>query len=124
MTTIAVLGEWSNNNWLGNDRYRGYVKLAPNVDPNDLKDAIRKMQEAHQPLEELERDGSKIWYTLTPFATFHRHNQSVKNAMRIGLSPLYFLVGALFVILIVTIVVVLSSNRMARMNPVKSLKNN
>ncbi|MBR6438787.1 MAG: FtsX-like permease family protein, partial [Bacteroidales bacterium] len=45
-------------------------------------------------------------------------------AMRIGLSPLYFLVGALFVILIVTIVVVLSSNRVARMNPVKSLKNN
>ena len=83
VTTIAALGEWSNNNWLGNDRYRGYVKLAPNVDPNDLKDAIRKMQEAHQPLEELERDGSKIWYTLTPFATFHRHNQSVKNAMMI-----------------------------------------
>ncbi|MBO2526449.1 MAG: hypothetical protein CW341_12290 [Bacteroidetes bacterium] len=83
VTTIAALGEWSNNNWLGNDRYRGYVKLAPNVDPNNLKDAIRKMQEAHQPLEELERDGSKIWYTLTPFATFHRHNQSVKNAMMI-----------------------------------------
>jgi putative ABC transport system permease protein len=43
-------------------------------------------------------------------------------AMRIGLSPLYFLVGALFVILIVTIVVVLSSNRVARMNPSEALK--
>ena len=83
VTTIAAFGEWSNNNWLGNDRYRGYVKLAPNVDPNDLKDAIRKMQETHQDLEALEREGSKIWYTLTPFATVHRHEKTVKNAVMI-----------------------------------------
>ena len=79
VTTIAAFGEWSINNWLGNDRYRGFVKLAPTVDPNSLKDAIRKMQEAHQPLEELERDGSTIWYTLTPLATMHRHEPTIKN---------------------------------------------
>ena len=79
VTTIAAFGEWSINNWLGNDRYRGFVRLAPNVDPNGLKDAIRKMQEAHQPLEELERDGSTIWYTLTPLATMHRHEPTIKN---------------------------------------------
>ena len=45
-------------------------------------------------------------------------------AMRIGLSPLYFVIGAVSVLLIVTAVVVMSSNRVARMNPVKSLKNN
>ena len=90
VTTIAVFGEWSINNWLGNDRYRGFVKLAPNVDPNSLKDAIRKMQEAHQPLEELERDGSKIWYTLTPLATMHRHEKTIKNYVLI-LSVVAFL---------------------------------
>ena len=79
VTGIGVLGDWSINNWLGNDRYRGYVKLAPNVDPNSLKDAIRKMQETHQDLEELEREGSAIWYTLTPFATLHRHDTRVRN---------------------------------------------
>ena len=79
VTSIGVLGDWSINNWLGNDRYRGYVKLAPNVDPNSLKDAIRKMQETHQDLEELEREGSTIWYTLTPFATLHRHNTTTRN---------------------------------------------
>ena len=79
VTAIAAFGEWSINNWLGNDRYRGFVRLAPNVDPNSLKDAIRKMQEAHQPLEELERDGSTIWYTLTPLATMHRHEPTIKN---------------------------------------------
>ena len=45
-------------------------------------------------------------------------------AMRVSLSPLYFIIGAVAVLLIVTVVVVLSSNRVARMNPVKSLKNN
>ena len=90
VTTIAAFGEWSINNWLGNDRYRGFVKLAPNVDPNSLKDAIRKMQEAHQPLEELERDGSKIWYTLTPLATMHRHEETIKNYVLI-LSVVAFL---------------------------------
>jgi len=77
--SITAFGEWSINNWLGNDRYRGYVKLAPNVDPNSLKDAIRKMQEAHQPLEELERDGSTIWYSLKPLATMHRQEPKIRN---------------------------------------------
>ena len=90
VTTIAAFGEWSINNWLGNDRYRGFVKLAPNVDPNSLKDPIRKMQEAHQPLEELERDGSKIWYTLTPLATMHRQENTIKNYVLI-LSVVAFL---------------------------------
>ena len=80
---IGVLGEWSNNNWMGNDRYFSYVRLAPNVNPNDLKDAIRKMQEAHQPLEELEKEGTKIWYSLTPFATLHRQERGVKNSVLI-----------------------------------------
>jgi len=45
-------------------------------------------------------------------------------AIRISLSPMYFIIGAVAVLLVVTLVVVLSSNRVARMNPVKSLKNN
>ena len=45
-------------------------------------------------------------------------------AMRVSLSPLYFIIGASVILLIVTVVVVLSSNHVARMNPVKSLKNN
>ena len=83
VTCIGVFGEWSNNNWLGNDMYFGFVRLAPNVNPNSLKDAVRKMQETHQPLEELEREGTTIWYTLTPLATMHRNEKSVRNAVLI-----------------------------------------
>ena len=53
---------------------------------------------------------------------FVAHKWLEQFAERIALSPLYFLIGALFVIIIVTIVVVLSSNRIAKMNPVESLK--
>ena len=189
---------------LSYDGFRGFVRLAPNVDPGGLKDAIRKMQETHQDLEALEKEGSSIWYSLIPFATQYRNEKSVRNvvlillvvavllllvslmnyllmaisdvvrrskevairkvngavtfeiirmfvvdvlklaviaaligvaiaylisdkwlelfAMRIGLSPLYFIIGAVVVLLVVTVVVVLSSNRVARMNPVKSLR--
>ncbi len=88
--SIGFCGEWSNNNWLGNDRYCSYVRLAPHVDPNELKDAIRKMQETHQPLEELEQNDNAIWYTLTPLANLHRQQDSVRNFVMI-LSVMAFL---------------------------------
>ena len=50
LLSMDTYGKQSTDNWLGNDRYKGYVKLMPGVDPATLTDAIRKMQEAHQPL--------------------------------------------------------------------------
>ena len=111
---MGVIGEWSNNNWLGNDRYFSYVRLAPHVNPDDLKDAIRKMQEAHQPLEELEREGSLIWYTLTPFATLHRQGRDVKNSVLILLivASLLLLVSVLNYLLMAILDVVRRSKEM------------
>ena len=57
-------------------------------------------------------------------AVFVAHKWLEQFAERITLSPFYFIIGAMAVLVVVTIVVVLSSNRIARMNPVKSLKNN
>ena len=54
----------STENWVGNDRYHGYVKLAEGVDPEGLEEAIHKMQEKNQPLEEFEKAGLKLWYYL------------------------------------------------------------
>ncbi len=69
----------STDNWLGNDRYKGYVKLAPGIDPNTLSDAIRKMQEAHQPLEQMEAQGISMRYFLSPFSTMHTSSPKVKT---------------------------------------------
>ncbi len=56
------------NNWLGNDRYYACVKLAPAIKPNDLKLAVRKMQEKHQDIEKLEQQqqGMVLKYSFNP----------------------------------------------------------
>ena len=79
LLSIETYGKQSTENWLGNDRYKGYVKLTPGVDPNGLKDAIRKMQEAHQPLEQLEKNGTSLWYFLSPFDKMHTSDPDVKS---------------------------------------------
>lgn len=68
----------STDNWVGNDRYRGFVKLQPNVDPATLAPAIHKMQESHQPLAELEKNGTKLWYYLTPLSKAHTSDPDVR----------------------------------------------
>ncbi len=90
VTAIHSLGEQSINNWFGNDRYHGYVMLADGVDPESLTDAIHKMQEAHQPLDELEENGLKLWYYLSPFENQHRRDTDVRNRV-VTLSVIAFL---------------------------------
>lgn len=79
LLSMDTYGKRSTDNWLGNDRYKGYVKLAPGIDPNTLSDAIRKMQEAHQPLEQMEAQGISLRYYLSPFSTMHTSSPKVKT---------------------------------------------
>ena len=78
LLSMSTYGKQSTDNWNGNDRYKGYVKLMPGVDPNTLTDAIRKMQEAHQPLEQIEAQGTSLRYFLKPFSKLHTSNPEVK----------------------------------------------
>lgn len=57
LLSMESYNKWSRENWLGNDRYVGFVKLEAGVDPSSLTDAIHSMQEKNQPLEELEKAG-------------------------------------------------------------------
>ncbi len=79
LLSMDTYGKQSTDNWLGNDRYKGYVKLMPGVDPNTLSDAIRKMQEAHQPVAELEAEGLRLTYFLKPFSKMHTSMPEVKS---------------------------------------------
>lgn len=79
LLSMDTYGKRSTDNWQGNDRYKGYVKLAPGIDPNTLSDAIRKMQEAHQPLEQMEAQGISMRYFLSPFSTMHTSSPKVKT---------------------------------------------
>ncbi len=93
----------STDNWLGNDRYKGYVKLAPGVEPNTLSDAIRKMQEAHQPLAQIEAQGTSLRYFLKPFSTLHTSDPEVKSQVILLsiVAALLILISLLNYILIV-----------------------
>lgn len=92
--SLNVINERSRLNWIGNDRYQGYVKLEKGVDPSSLSDAIHKMQETHQNLQELEQMGVKIWYTLQSLPSIHKNQSKVKTAIII-LAIMTFLLIAI-----------------------------
>lgn len=106
LLSMDTYGKRSTDNWLGNDRYKGYVKLAPGIDPNTFSDAIRKMQEAHQPLEQMEAQGISMRYYLSPFSTMHTSSPKVKTQV-----ILLSIVAALLIIisLLNYILIVISS---------------
>ena len=106
LLSMETYGKKSTDNWLGNDRYKGYVKLMPGVDPNTLTEAIRKMQEAHQPLEQIEAQGTSLKYFLKPFSNMHTSSPEVKTQV-----ILLSIVAALLIIisLLNYILIVISS---------------
>ena len=79
LLSMETYGKQSTDNWNGNDRYKGYVKLMPGVDPNTLTDGIRKMQESHQPLEQIEAQGNTFRYFLKPFSKMHTSAPEVRQ---------------------------------------------
>ena len=103
LLSIETYGKQSTDNWLGNDRYKGYVKLMPGVDPATLSDGIRKMQEAHQPLEQIEAQGTSLKYFLKPFSKLHTSDPEVKSQVILLsiVAALLILISLLNYILIV-----------------------
>jgi putative ABC transport system permease protein len=93
-------------NWIGNDRYYSCVKLEPGVSPESLAPAVRKMQEIHQDISNLEKEQGDIVlkYSFLPIRKIHADN--VKD-MIIILSTIAFAV--LFVSLMNYILLTLSA---------------
>ena len=103
LLAMDTYGKQSTDNWNGNDRYKGYVKLMPGVDPNTLADAIRKMQEAHQPLAQIEAQGLSFKYFLKPFSKMHTSAPEVRQQVVLLsiVAALLILISLLNYILIV-----------------------
>lgn len=62
---ITWMPDESLNNWVGNDRYKAYVRLYPGVNPESLDDAIYEMQKRHQDLEMIRKAGCSIRYNMS-----------------------------------------------------------
>ena len=103
LLSMETYGKQSTDNWIGNDRYKAYVKLMPGVDPNTLADAIRKMQEAHQPLAQIEAQGTSLKYFLKPFSKMHTSAPEVRQQVILLsiVAALLILISLLNYILIV-----------------------
>lgn len=84
LVSMESLVKSSTENWLGNDRYRGYVRLAEGTDPEMLAPAIRLMQEKNYPPEikaMAESSGLDIHYFLSPLVGEHTSSSSMRNMM-------------------------------------------
>lgn len=103
LVSLEGMNKWSRENWLGNDRYLGYVKLYPGVDPESLTTAIREMQERHCDLEELQKSGVDLTYSLVPLMDMHSNDKEVKsmNSLLIFLAFVLIFTAAMNYVLIV-----------------------
>ncbi|MCL2728003.1 MAG: ABC transporter permease, partial [Bacteroidales bacterium] len=87
IVSLSSIGRFfwdGTNNWMGNDRYTGFVKLQKNIYPDDLTLAIRRMQEKHQDILTLEAQyGVKLNYDLIPLIEYHGSNPEVKRKVKL-----------------------------------------
>jgi putative ABC transport system permease protein len=101
-----VMWAGSSTNWVGNDRYASYVKLYPNVKPEDLGGGIEMMCRKYLPIQELEKAGVGIGYGFKPLEEIHVSDDHTKRMMLI-MSLLA--VTLLFVAVMNYVLIVISS---------------
>lgn len=70
-------------NWVGNDRYIGYVKLLPGATPESIAGGVVRMQEKNQPMEEIARAGIRLGYSFAPLLTLHKGTPEVKRMSKL-----------------------------------------
>ncbi|HEX2937146.1 MAG TPA: ABC transporter permease [Bacteroidales bacterium] len=112
-STAQLFSYDGTNNWMGNDRYYACVRLAPGVLPESLMPAVRKMQEKHQDIINMEKiqKGMVFKYSFNPITKIRA---TEAKDMIIILSAIAFAV--LFVSLLNYILLTLN----AMVNRVKS----
>ncbi len=93
-------------NWLGNDRYTGYVKVVPGADPASFDSYIQAMKEKYMPLDYLKEVGVTIDYNFYQLKEVHGGSPDVQRSMLL-LSLLAF--ALLFTAVMNYVLVVISS---------------
>ncbi|MBQ9678392.1 MAG: ABC transporter permease [Prevotella sp.] len=81
MPTIAKIMWDGRENWVGNDRYKSYVRLAEGITADDLKPQIEKMRNENLPLDELRKAGVDFEFSLVPLIDYHSKDEGVRRMM-------------------------------------------
>lgn len=103
LPTIGQVSYDGTNNWLGNDRYKTYVRLRKGSTPDDLKEGMDRMLEANHVTEAMERAGNEYDLTLRPVAeifTSSDYNR-IMNIVFLSFAIIMLLVAVLNYILLV-----------------------
>ena len=91
-------------NWIGNDRYISYVKLAPGATPESIRPGIDRVREKYLDEEMLSQAGISIDYSLMPLAEVHTSNEGVTQMMwLLGILAFALLFAAVMNYLLVVI---------------------
>ena len=80
MSSIKYFTWDGSMNMLGNDRYRGYIKLSKGTKIEQLNPGIEKMIQNHMPLEELEKAGIKFSFKCIPFTSMYEKTEAASKS--------------------------------------------
>lgn len=79
MPTITRIMFDGRDNWVGNDRYESYVRLAKGIMPDDLKPQIEKMKRDNLPLDELKKAGVDLGFSVQPLVDYHTKDEGTRR---------------------------------------------
>lgn len=79
MPTIKKIMWDGTENWVGNDRYLGYVRLAKGTTADDLRPMIEKMEQENIPAEEMKKAGVELHFSLTPLRDYHKKDENTRR---------------------------------------------
>lgn len=79
MPTITRIMFDGRDNWVGNDRYESYVRLAKGIMPDNLKPQIEKMKRDNLPLDELKKAGVDLGFSVQPLVDYHTKDEGTRR---------------------------------------------
>lgn len=103
LPTIGWVSYDGRDNWLGNDRYKTYIRLREGTTPDDLKEGMQRMLEANHVTEELAQSGTDFeisFRSVGEIFTSSDYNR-IMNIVFLSFSIIMLLVAVLNYILLV-----------------------
>ncbi|MBR6827716.1 MAG: ABC transporter permease, partial [Prevotella sp.] len=79
MPTITEVIYDGRDNWVGNDRYMAYVRLAEGITPDDLKPQIEKMLRENMPEDQLKKAGVDLGFSVRPLRDYHKNDEGTRR---------------------------------------------
>ena len=79
MPTIRYTTYDGSRNWVGNDRYHSYIRLAKGHTPEEIKGEVEKMRQEKLPLKELKKAGVNLNYSFTQISKAYTSDPYIKK---------------------------------------------